>query len=289
MVHLLITGDTGTGDKHQKRVAKMMKLLITSATVACILLGDNIYEVGTQGVTDEQFQEKFEKIYREIMLPFYLLLGNHDWGNSHFSDGRHMSQVEYTKHSEKWNIPSRYYHKELGDCDFFFLDTNFEWQEDDDIKEQYDTMLDLINRSKQKWKILCGHHTWRSVGGHGGAEKRLEDFLRDLVVNCEKKIHLYMCGHDHCKNVIHLTLPENKSLHCVVIGTGGKPYDDEYVFLENIEGPNAKVKDSELLFHSPKLGLCEFKSSNKNLHLKFYAPRDNDDEKHVLEYQIKVR
>ena len=70
MVHLLITGDTGTGDKHQKRVAKMMKLLMTSATVACIILGDNIYEVGTQGVTDEQFQDKFEKIYQEIMLPF---------------------------------------------------------------------------------------------------------------------------------------------------------------------------------------------------------------------------
>ena len=64
-----------------------------------------------------------------------------------------MSQVEYTNHSEKWTIPSRYYHKELGDCDFFSLDTNFEWQEDDDIQEQYNTMLDLINGSKQKWKI----------------------------------------------------------------------------------------------------------------------------------------
>ena len=286
MVHLLITGDAGTGDRHQKRVAKMMKLLMTSATIACILLGDNIYEVGTQGITDEQFQDKFEKIYREIQVQFYLLLGNHDWGNSHFSDGRHMSQVEYTKHSKKWNLPSRYYHKELGDCDFFFLDTNFEWQDDDEIQEQYNKMLNLINKSKQTWKILCGHHTWRSVGGHGNAKKRLEKFLRELVVNCEKQIHLYMCGHDHCKNVIHLTLPENNSLHCVVIGTGGKLYDDEYLFLENIEGPNAKVKDSELLFHSPKLGLCEFESSKQELHLKFYAPRN--DKNHVLEYALQV-
>jgi len=286
MVHLLITGDTGTGDRHQKRVAKMMKLLMTSATIACILLGDNIYEVGAHGITDEQFQDKFEKIYREIQVQFYLLLGNHDWGNSHFSDGRHMSQVEYTKHSKKWNLPSRYYHKELGDCDFFFLDTNFEWQDDDEIQEQYNKMLNLINKSKQTWKILCGHHTWRSVGGHGNAKKRLEKFLRELVVNCDKQIHLYMCGHDHCKNVIHLTLPENKSLHCVVIGTGGKLYDDEYLFLENIEGPNAKVKDSELLFHSPKLGLCEFESSKQELHLKFYAPRNDKD--HVLEYTLQV-
>jgi len=287
MVHLLITGDTGTGDKHQKRVAHMMKSLITSATYACVLLGDNIYEVGTNGVTDKQFQEKFEKIYKEIMVPFYLLLGNHDWGNSHFSDGRHMSQVAYTNHSEKWNLPSRYYHQEFGNCDFFFLDTNFEWQDHDEIQEQYNNMLHLINKSKQRWKILCGHHTWRSVGGHGNAHKRLETFLRDLVIHSEKPIHLYMCGHDHCKNVIHLKISEHQSLYCVVIGTGGKPYDDEYVFLENIEGPNPKVKDSELLFHSPTLGLCELKSSAKDMNLTFHAPHGSKGT--IVEYKLHIR
>ena len=40
-------------------------------------------------------------------------------------------------------MPAKYYHKELGDCDFFFLDTNFEWQEKEEIQEQYNTMLQL--------------------------------------------------------------------------------------------------------------------------------------------------
>jgi len=283
MVHLLITGDTGTGDKHQRRVASMMESLLRTMTMACVLLGDNIYEVGTLGITDKQFKDKFETIYEKIPLPFYLLLGNHDWGNAHFADGRHMSQVDYSKHSKKWNIPSRYYHKVLGDCDFFMLDTNFEWMDNEDIEQQYKTMLHHIRNSKQRWKILCGHHTWRSVGGHGNSSKKLHVFLKNLVVHSGTKIHLYMCGHDHCKNVIQLQLTPKHQIHCVVIGTGGKLYDDTYLFLDNIE---EKVNDSKLLFHSPKLGLCDFTTSRHKIHLKFYAP--TSEHEHVLEYDIEI-
>ena len=279
--HVLVTADTGTGDKYQKLVASMMESKIRSFTQACLLLGDNIYEVGTHGITDEQFHEKFETIYRNIAVLFYLLLGNHDWGNSYVPDGRHMSQVEYSKHSKKWNMPASYYHKSLGDCDFFFLDTNLESMNKEDTETQLQTMLRYVNQSTKRWKILCGHHTWRSVGGHGNAETPLEAFLRKLVAQ-GPKIHLYMCGHDHCKNVIKLKLP-SQTLHCVVIGTGGKPYDPELLYLHNV-----KAKDSELLFHSPHLGFCELQSSHKHLHLTFYAPTSDTDPTCVQEYDLKI-
>ena len=34
-------------------------------------------------------------------------------------------------------------------------------------------MIDKIKRSKCPWKIVYGHHTLRSVGGHGNAEPEL--------------------------------------------------------------------------------------------------------------------
>jgi len=284
MVHLLIVGDTGTGDHNQKIVAKMMKEKLTGKTGACILLGDNFYETGTKGITDQQFKHKFEDIYHDMDVPFWALLGNHDWGNHEEYDGRHMSQVAYSKHSAKWNMPSRYYHQVFGDCDFFMLDTNFEWMEDRDIREQYDTMMDLIKGSTQRWKVLCGHHTWRSVGGHGNAEKKLENFLQGLVKGCGTRIHLYMCGHDHCKNAIDLTISENnkQSLKCVVIGTGSKPFNDKYLTLKNTEDSD----DSSLQFHSPNLGFCEFRSDSQKIHLNFYAPLE--DGSCVKEYDCEI-
>jgi len=269
MVHLLIVGDTGTGDNNQRKVAKIMEEQVTNETDACVLLGDNFYETGTKGISDAQFRHKFEDIYTHMKVPFWAILGNHDWGNQEGTDGRHMSQVEYSKHSEKWNMPDRYYHHVFGNCDFFMLDTNFEWMEPEDIQEQYNTMIELIKGSKQKWKILCGHHTWRSVGGHGNADKNLEGFLQDLVQKCGKRIHLYMCGHDHCKNVIDLNISKGptKSLKCVVIGTGSKLFSDEYLNLKN----SGESSNSYIHFHSPNLGFCDFRSDSKKIHLDFYG------------------
>ena len=283
MVHLLIVGDTGTGDHSQRKVAKIMEDCLTEKTMASILLGDNFYETGTEGVTDEQFKGKFEDIYARMEVPFWAILGNHDWGNSDEADGRHMSQVEYSKHSEKWNMPSRYYHKEFGDCDFFMLDTNFEWMTKEEIETQYNTMMGHIRKSKKRWKVLCGHHTWRSVGGHGNADKDLEDFLQRLVQKCGKRIHLYMCGHDHCKNVIDLKISKGptKSLKCVVIGTGSKSFSNSYLNLKNTE----ESSDAELQFHSPHLGFCEFQSGPKKLHLKFHAPKGSGG---IQEYQCEI-
>ena len=67
---------------------------------------------------DPQFQTKFEDIYRDFSCPFYLCLGNHDYGNGHYIDDRWKHQIEYSKHSRKWNMPARYYHKAFGTIDF---------------------------------------------------------------------------------------------------------------------------------------------------------------------------
>ena len=129
-----------------------------------------------------------------------------------------------------------------------------------------------MNKNKHKWKVLCGHHTWRSVGGHGSAENQHESFMNSILK--KSKFHLYVCGHDHCKSIIEL---KDKNIHTLVIGTGGKSYDPDIFFPE-------KLKNDELLhFFSPNLGVCHMKCNKKTLSLTCY----NDKLKEEYSYKIK--
>jgi hypothetical protein len=61
----------------------------------------------------------------------------------------------------------------------------------------------------------------------------------------------------------------------VVIGTGGKVYDENMKFMENLD-----KGDYDLEFHSPNLGYLVFRAHKKGITLKFY------NEKNVLEYDV---
>ena len=267
MVHFIVTADTGSGYTDQYKVANSMTQLIKKYPInSVLLLGDNIYEEGVKSVDDPQFKEKFEDPYQNVKKPFYLCLGNHDYGNSFLVTNNQDHQVEYSKISKKWNMPSKYYSIQKGPCEFFFLDTNFEFLNESSIMKQFHIMSQKIKQSKKKWKIVCGHHPWRSVGGHGNADKRLETFMNDLCAVPGLTFDLYMCGHDHCKNYIVKTNPyKKKDIALLVIGTGGKQYDEKLLELTNM-----KEGDSKLLFHSPNLGVCHIEATKTKLKLTCY-------------------
>ena len=84
-------------------------------------------------------------------------------------------------------MPSKYYHYTRGPCDFFMIDTNFDVLNESSIQKQLHEVTKMIQQSKNPWKILCGHHTFRSVGGHGNADKRFEQFMEDLFPGMKKK------------------------------------------------------------------------------------------------------
>ena len=266
MVRFIMVGDTGSGTEDQHRVAKAMLATIQrhKDMKAVCIVGDNIYEDGVTSVTDPQFQSKFEEPYAYIDLPFYLCLGNHDYGNAHFSDGRYKHQISYSKVSPKWNMPSRYYKQSLGPCDLFFLDTNLVFMDPSEISHQMKTMRHLYRNSKNPWKILCGHHTWRSTGGHGNAEDAFETFLQELCQAC--RFDMYVCGHDHCQNHSVVTLPNGHQMHNVVIGTGGKRYDEGPVLKENIH----KAGDTKLHHASTRLGYTVVHANPQKLTISFH-------------------
>ena len=276
----ILVGDTGTGKADQYSVAKSMEKLIRrkdTDIARVMIVGDNIYPNGCYGVKDPQFYDKFQKPYENIHLPFYLCLGNHDYSQT-VSDNS-QSQIDYSKISKKWNMPSKWYMKSFDNCDFFFLDTNMDRLNPTEIDDQLKDTVRWIQGSKNRWKILCGHHTWRSVGGHGNAKSdmpRFEQFMKDLL--SQVRIDLYVCGHDHCKNIIEVGRDKIPTL---VFGTGGKKYDEHLYFPENMDEDGSKLK-----FFSPELGVCHFKATKDSITLICYTEDMEENMEEEFKYTI---
>ena len=72
-------GDAGKGNTAQRDVAIAMRdVCAAKGCDFALLLGDNIYDAGVDSVTDAQWQTKFELPYKDLNIPFYPTLGNHD-------------------------------------------------------------------------------------------------------------------------------------------------------------------------------------------------------------------
>lgn len=287
---ICLLGDTGSGEKEQYLVADAIRNYHdTYGLTAILILGDNIYEDGVSSLDDNQFYTKFEKPYQDIDLPFYLLLGNHDYANiegtqAFFDHAIH--QIDYHHFSDKWNMPKRYYSVKLGNCEFFMLDTNLENMTPTEISLQARTMNQKIKKSKKSHKFLCGHHTWRSTGGHGNADIVFEKFMCKIVKGTN--IKSYFCGHDHCKNHIIIPFPNSRNtkrkntrnktknknkrqkfIHVYVIGTGGKSIDKSYMNSSQITPPD------KLMYHDADLGFIILETSGKNASIQMFTVDDN--------------
>ena len=272
-MNCIVIGDMGKGTEDQLNVAKAMKKLYKKHKVKFVLgVGDNIYPDGCTSVTDPLFNDNFEKMYS--ILPddrWYMCLGNHDYGyqisfNGLQDNSRH--QVNYTNHSKKWYMPSKYYSFIKGPVEFFYLDTNLDRMSESVIQKQLRVMKHKLDTSNKKWKIVVGHHTWRSVAGHGNAEPRYEVFLNDLFK--DTKPTMYMCGHDHCKSLM-----VKDGITIVISGNGGESYDEPNVNLESMH-------DTRLDYFSPSLGFAILKIKQDQLNIYFY------NDKGFQEYKSKI-
>ena len=272
-MNCIVIGDMGNGEKSQHIVARAMKQLYKKHNIKFVLgVGDNIYPDGCMTCKDVDFQDKFEKPYS--ILPddrWYMCLGNHDYGYMECPKGlRNNStcQVKYTKHSKKWFMPSKYYSFVKGPVEFFYLDTNLDRMSEVVIQKQLRVMKDTLDKSKKKWKVVVGHHTWRSIATHGNAEPRLEAFLDDLFK--DTKPDMYMCGHDHCKSVII-----KDGITLIISGNGGEAYHEPNMTLSN-------MRDCRLDYFSPTLGFAILRSKEESLDLDFYNDKGFCEYKHTV-------
>ncbi|MBF0194553.1 MAG: metallophosphoesterase [Magnetococcales bacterium] len=214
-------GDQGTGGKKQRKVAAAMEREAEKSGKPdfVLLLGDNFYNNGVVSIDDYQWQEKFEKIYSGTQLkdiPFFAVLGNHDYYQN--SD----AQVQYSqqaKGSKRWQMPDKYYRFDLGRVNnrpllrLLGLDTtnvdSFDKQASF-IKQSFSS-----NKNKPLWRIVAGHHPLYSASRHGPTKSMHPKILPAMQ---DSKVHIYFAGHDHNLQLIKLMFNPIQ----VVSGGGGR-------------------------------------------------------------------
>jgi DNA repair exonuclease SbcCD nuclease subunit len=198
---ILVFGDSGTGDEAQFRVADGMKqACMRDGCDFALMLGDNFYDSGVKSADDNLFVERFLNPYGPLNIIFHVVLGNHDYavGSKDLlakfrGYGNADAQVEYSKKSEIWSMPAKYYNFTEGKTEFFALDsTRFD-------QEQLKWLENKLSTSKAANKIVMAHHPIRSYGFHGDTEILVKDVLPLL---CRYKVDAYVSGHDHGLQII---------------------------------------------------------------------------------------
>lgn len=237
LVRGVALGDAGVGSQRQADVARAMAAVCAQLTDTrgpgchlALYLGDNFYPDGVETESDSLFQSHFEQVYGDLALPFWVVLGNHDHGSTSLQRGRGDAQVAYARHSEKWQMPARYYSFDAGPVRFLALDTTSLmlgslWGDDG----QREWLANISTRDDDVPAVIAfGHHPYVSAGRHGMAGnfegvgwlpivggRRLKDSFDEVLCG---KVDLYLSGHDH--NLQSLTAPCGVSQ--VVSGAGAK-------------------------------------------------------------------
>ena len=208
VVRFVAIGDAGKANQGQLDVANAIAAKCALSGCDFVqLLGDNIYDSGVESANDRRFQLQFEQPYASVDLPFFVVLGNHDYGGDgagwEFEKGQY--QVDYTQISSKWTLPAKYYHHSLEHVEFFGFDTNMAMylQADDQAAD----FPGWIAASTATWKIAFAHHPYLSNGPHGNAGEYeglpfvpitngagVKELADDVICG---NVDLYISGHDH--------------------------------------------------------------------------------------------
>jgi hypothetical protein len=162
-----------------------------------LLAGDNFIQKGISCPEDEQLDTKFESMYSQ-QVPFYAVLGNHDLA------GNWRAQIDYTKISERWNMPATSYDLNLGPLRIYAINTTCSMK----------TLWRLFKKSDKPWRLVLGHHPAISSGRHGGMTR-----MERLVIALSG-IHFFVSGHNHAlEHTIY------RGFDQVVSGGGGSPIE----------------------------------------------------------------
>jgi len=171
LVRFAAFGAQGDGSAGQLAVANALREVCLDRCCDFVqLLGDNVLPNGVTSSADPQFATKFETPYASVDLPFWAVLGNHDYGGSgagnEFEKGPY--QVEYSAlSSAKFELPALYWHRTVKHVHMLGLDsTKTLWSMDAAQRLEIDAWL---NGSSATWQISAGMHCYRSNGAHGNA------------------------------------------------------------------------------------------------------------------------
>jgi tartrate-resistant acid phosphatase type 5 len=232
-LHYLVVGDWGQGNKRQRQVAAQMAKVSEKVGVHFIIsTGDNFYPSGVTSERDTLWKYLFEDVYDAppLNVAWYPVLGNHDYG------GNADAQILYSRRSERWKMPSRFYRRliplkedTLSKVMFLFIDTT------PLIPSSYgrglavagqDTTSQLLWITKMledvlvnvRWTFVVGHHPIYTAGERRDNVETTE--IRRILqpLFARGRVAGYLSGHEH--NLQHLT--GTNGLHQFVSGAGSE-------------------------------------------------------------------
>jgi len=215
-LHFMALGDWGrNGEYDQLEVAKQMGQWgadhPNNFVISC---GDNFYPSGVVSENDPLFHYSFENIYtaHSLQCDWYPVLGNHDYHTDV------DAQVRYSKISRRWDMPARYYTREVtlkkdkeiksaeketpnGKVLFVMMDTDPFLHENkaEYVQTEMKWLNDTLEKASAdvKWKIVVGHHPMYTVG------PRIDNYdtltMRKALSKTfeDHKVDVYLSGHEH--------------------------------------------------------------------------------------------
>jgi len=202
----VVIGDAGTGESLQKQVAHAVSTVCAQKGCDFVLyLGDNFYPNGVESLDDPLFETAFDQVYREVKLPFFVVLGNHD------VRGDVEPQRLYSLVNKKWHLPAYNYSFQAGPVNFFGVNSNcipFSWFW---LKDE------LNNAPAAPWNMVFTHHNLYGSGHHKDAP-----FLQKLwwEWGLADQVDFFFSGHEHLLE--HLT-PQGVPGEYWISGAGGYP------------------------------------------------------------------
>lgn len=207
-VRFVALGDAGKGNAVQARVAR--SVANTCDELGCdliLLLGDNLYPAGMEAPDDPRAEERIALPYVPT-APVYAVLGNHDWNNR--DDERAAWQIAWASQRDGIELPAPAWSMAAGPVTFAAIDTNTAFQRGRSFQQAW--LVETLDAADTPWKVVLGHHPWRSDGPHGNAGayegiswgpivsgRGLRKLFDGAVCG---RADLYLAGHDHLRELL---------------------------------------------------------------------------------------
>ena len=280
-VSFFALGDQGSGRYRQHAVAWLLERECQASrdTHFTLLLGDNFYKRGVGSVNDVLFDEYFESMYEGPCLmgmPFYAMLGNHDYmGNA-------QAQIDYSiqqRGTGRWVMPDKSYRKGFGKVGDRVL---MQLHVIDTVLPLEPQLLEIRNTRKNAlWTVVASHNTLRSFDAVYGDDLELLDKMDRFA---DLGVDLYVSGHAHTLQLIGV---KGEPVY-LVSGAGGKrPYDLVEEMTDNDLGQRGFMK--QRWYARSKLGFAKVSIEAEFLEVAFFPLSIEGSSTFRISYECKER
>lgn len=169
--------------------------------------GDFFHDSGVRDTLDPLWNAQFEKMFTApgLQVKWYSIIGNHEY------IGNPQALVDYGKHNSRWTLPARNYTfvQQVDSAtairfvmidtspflDGYHRDPKYREVNSQDPARTVAFADSVLSRSREKWKVVIGHHPiYTSDFRHGNTYGLIDEILPLLK---KYRVDFYLSGHVH--------------------------------------------------------------------------------------------